>query len=80
MIDARVPPEHVKVIRSKIGPESAEKCRDVQNKPIRANFRKKVKGVVSKPVFQTPLLFFDTNCSMFKIHYEDCTLVRLKDI
>jgi hypothetical protein len=32
--DVGVPPEHVKVIRSNIGPESAEKCRDVQNEPI----------------------------------------------
>jgi hypothetical protein len=26
--------EHVQVIRSNIGPESVEKCRDVQNEPI----------------------------------------------
>jgi hypothetical protein len=29
-IDIRVPPKHVRVIRSNIGPESVEKCRDVQ--------------------------------------------------
>jgi hypothetical protein len=34
LIDARTLPEHVQVIRSKIGPESVEKCRDVQNEPI----------------------------------------------
>jgi hypothetical protein len=33
-VDVRVPPEHVKVIRSKIGPELVQKCRDVQNEPI----------------------------------------------
>jgi hypothetical protein len=26
--------EHVQVMRSNIGPESVEKCRDVQNEPI----------------------------------------------
>jgi hypothetical protein len=44
LTDIRVPPEHVEVIRSNIGPESVEKCRDVQNEPIWANFRKKAKG------------------------------------
>jgi hypothetical protein len=34
LIDVRVPPEHVQVNRSNIGPESVEKCRDVQNEPI----------------------------------------------
>jgi hypothetical protein len=29
LIDVGVPPEHVQVIRSNIGPESVEKCRDV---------------------------------------------------
>jgi hypothetical protein len=34
LLDVGVLPEHVKVIRSNIGPESVEKCRDVQNEPI----------------------------------------------
>jgi hypothetical protein len=34
LMDIRVPSEHVQVIRSNIGPESVEKCRDVQNGPI----------------------------------------------
>jgi hypothetical protein len=34
MVDAGVHSEHVEVIRSKIGPESVEKCRDVENEPI----------------------------------------------
>jgi hypothetical protein len=34
LVDVRVPHEHVPVIRSNIGPESVEKCRDVQNEPI----------------------------------------------
>jgi hypothetical protein len=33
MVDVRVPPEHIPVIRSNIGPESVKKCRDVQNEP-----------------------------------------------
>jgi hypothetical protein len=44
LIDVRVTLKHVLVIRSNIGPESVEKCRDVQNEPICANFRKKAKG------------------------------------
>jgi hypothetical protein len=34
LIDVSIPPEHVQVIRSNIGPESVERCRDVQNEPI----------------------------------------------
>jgi hypothetical protein len=34
LIDVGVTSEHVQVIRSNIGPESVEKCRDVQNEPI----------------------------------------------
>jgi hypothetical protein len=34
LIGVRVPPEHVKVIRSNIGRESVEKYRDVQIEPI----------------------------------------------
>jgi hypothetical protein len=34
LIDVIVPPEHVQAIRSNNGPESVEKCRDVQNEPI----------------------------------------------
>jgi hypothetical protein len=34
LVDVRIFPEHVQVFRSKIGPESVEKYRDVQNKPI----------------------------------------------
>jgi hypothetical protein len=44
LIDVRVSLEHVQVIRSNIKPESVEKCWDVQNEPIWANFRKKAKG------------------------------------
>jgi hypothetical protein len=33
-IDVRITAKHVQVIRSNIGPESVEKCRDVRNKPI----------------------------------------------
>jgi hypothetical protein len=38
LVDVRVHLEYVKVIRSKIGPESIKKCRDVQNEPIGANW------------------------------------------
>jgi hypothetical protein len=34
LVDVGVPPEHVKVIKSNIGPELVKKCRDVQNEPI----------------------------------------------
>jgi hypothetical protein len=34
LIDVGVPPEQVQAIRSNIGAESVEKCRDVQNEPI----------------------------------------------
>jgi hypothetical protein len=34
LIDVEVPPEHVQVIRSKIGRELIQKWRDVQNEPI----------------------------------------------
>jgi hypothetical protein len=34
LLDVEVTPEHVLVIRSNMGPESVEKCRDVQNEPI----------------------------------------------
>jgi hypothetical protein len=34
LVDISIPSEHVQVIRSNIGPESVEKCRDVQNEPI----------------------------------------------
>jgi hypothetical protein len=66
LIDAKVPPEHKQVIRSNIGPESVEKCRDVQNEPIWTNFRKKAKGIVLEQFFQTSLYFLDTDCSIFK--------------
>jgi hypothetical protein len=38
LVDVGVPLEHVQVIRSNIGPESVEKCQDVQNEPILDNF------------------------------------------
>jgi hypothetical protein len=34
LVNVRVFPEHVQVIRSNIGHKSFEKCRDVQNEPI----------------------------------------------
>jgi hypothetical protein len=34
LVDVSIPLEHVQEIRSNIGPESVEKCRDVQNEPI----------------------------------------------
>jgi hypothetical protein len=41
LVDVGAPLEHIQVIRSNIGPKSIEKCRDVQNEPIWANFWKK---------------------------------------
>jgi hypothetical protein len=34
LVDVGAPLEHVQVIRSNIGPESVEKCGDVQSEPI----------------------------------------------
>jgi hypothetical protein len=34
LVDVKTPLEHVQVIRSNIGSESVENCRDVQNKLI----------------------------------------------
>jgi hypothetical protein len=34
LVNAGIPLEHVQVIRSNIGPELVEKCRDVQNEQI----------------------------------------------
>jgi hypothetical protein len=34
LLDVGIPPEYVQVIRSNTGPESVEKCRDVQNERI----------------------------------------------
>jgi hypothetical protein len=41
LVDISVLFEHVQVIRSNIGPESEEKCRDVQNEPILNQFQEK---------------------------------------
>jgi hypothetical protein len=72
MIDVRVPTKDVQAIRSNIGPESVEKCRDVQNEQFEPIFGKKLR--VLKPFFQTPLYFLDTDCSIFKTHYKEYTL------
>jgi hypothetical protein len=34
ILDVKIFPEYLQVIRSNIGPESVEKCRDVQNERI----------------------------------------------
>jgi hypothetical protein len=44
-------------MESDIGPESVEKCRDVQNEPIWANFRKKAKGITLRTVFLNIAIF-----------------------
>jgi hypothetical protein len=55
LVDVKLSPEHMQVIRSNIGPESVEKCRDVQSEPISGNFRKKTKGIPLGPFIKTPL-------------------------
>jgi hypothetical protein len=72
LIEIGVLSGHVKVIKSNIGPESVEKCR--------ANFRKKAKGIVLKPFFQTPLFFFETESSLFKTFYKHYALNILKNM
>jgi hypothetical protein len=72
--------EHVQVIRSNIGPESVEKCRDVQNEPILANFRKKSKGILSGLFFKTPLYFLETEDKVCKTLYKLYTFNELRNI
>jgi hypothetical protein len=79
-VDVTVPLEHVQVIRSNIEPESVEKCRDVQNEPIWANFRKKAKGIPLGLFFQTPIHFLDTNCIISKTPYKEYLFISLNDI
>jgi hypothetical protein len=57
LVDVKIRPEHVQVIRSNIGPESVEKCRDVQNEPISGNFRKKAEGILLRPVYSNTAIF-----------------------
>jgi hypothetical protein len=76
LIDVGVTSEHVQVIRSNIGPESVEKCRDVQNEPIWANFRKKAKGIHLGSFFKTPIYFLETEGSIFKALYKYDTLIK----
>jgi hypothetical protein len=73
-LDVRVPPKHVKVIRSNLGLESGEKCRDVQNEAIWADFRKKAKAIPRGSLFKTPLYFLETEESIFKTLYNYWTL------
>jgi hypothetical protein len=83
LIDIAVFLEHVQVIRSNIRPKSVQKCRDVQNKPIWANFRKKARGTPLGPFFQTPPYFFETEDSIFKTFYKYYTFnifkISIKD-
>jgi hypothetical protein len=72
--------EHVQVIRSNIGSESVEKCRDVQNEPIWANFRKKAKGIPLDTFFKTSLYFLETEYKIFKTFYKYYTLTILESI
>jgi hypothetical protein len=65
LVDVGVHLEHVQAIRSNIGQESVEKCRDVQKEPIWANFRKKAKGII-----ETPLYFLENEDSIFKTLYK----------
>jgi hypothetical protein len=66
LIDVGIPLEHGQVIRSDIGPESVEKCRDVQNGPISGNFRKKAKGIVLKPFFKHRYIFLTLNIAFLR--------------
>jgi hypothetical protein len=80
LLDVGIPPEYVQVIRSNTGPESVEKCRDVQNERIWANFKKKAKGISLGPFFKTPLYFLETENSIFKALFKHCTLHRLENV
>jgi hypothetical protein len=80
LIDVRASFEHVWAIRSNIGHESVEKCRDVQNEPIWANFNKKAKGIPWDPFFKTPLYFLETENSILKTLCKFCTFNILESI
>jgi hypothetical protein len=80
ILDVKIFPEYLQVIRSNIGPESVEKCRDVQNERIWVNFKKKAKGIPLGQFFQTPLHFLETENSIFKALFKYCTLYRLKSV
>jgi hypothetical protein len=80
LIDVRVFLEHVQVIRSNIGPESVEKCRDVHNETIWANFREKAKGIPLGLFFQTSRYFFEIDNCIFKTLYNYQPLHGLKSI
>jgi hypothetical protein len=69
-VDAKTHFEHFQVIRCDIEPQSVQKCQDVQNEPIRANFRKKARGIPRGPFFKTPLYFFETEDSIFKTFWK----------
>jgi hypothetical protein len=69
LIDVRILFEHVQAIRSNIGLESVEKCRDVQNEPISGNFRKKAKVHLGS-FFKTPLYFLENDYTIFKTFYK----------
>jgi hypothetical protein len=73
LVDVGVRPEHVQVIRSNIGLESVEKCRDVQMSQFEPISGKKLR--VLGPFFQTPLYFFDTDYSIFKTHSKECIFI-----
>jgi hypothetical protein len=57
LVDVGIHLQHVQIIRSNIRPESVEKCRDVQNEPICANFRKKAKGIPLDTFFKHRYVF-----------------------
>jgi hypothetical protein len=54
LVDARTHSEHIKVIRSDIGPESVEKYRDVENEP---NSEKKTKGIPVRHYLSNTAIF-----------------------
>jgi hypothetical protein len=80
LVDVSVYLEHGKLIRSNIGPESVEKCRDVQNEPISGNFRKKAQGIPLGRFFQTQLYFLQIEDSILKTLYNFYILNRLESI
>jgi hypothetical protein len=66
LIGVWVPREHVQVIRSNIGPESVEKCRDVQMSQFEPISGKKLRDSYLGPFIQTPLYFHDTENGIWK--------------
>jgi hypothetical protein len=80
LIVLRVSSEHVQAIRSNIELESVEKCRDVQNEPIWADFRKKAMGTALSPFFKHRYILLKLKTAFSRYFYKYSILKILESI